>query len=107
MSDQSSPSTADIKQSITLFQGQFLTNHVELVVLKLLESLLLVDVGNDTRSVDHSWTKEPRVEVVAPVVVVSDLVLVLGLRVDDDLRDQVGKDVFEKLPVSDISQQKA
>jgi hypothetical protein len=95
--DQRSPSTSNVEHPVALLQVEFLANHVELVVLELLEGLLLVDVGDDTGSVDHSGSQEPRVKVVASVVVVSDLVLVLALRVDDDLGDQVGEDVFEQL----------
>ena len=97
MSDKGSPSTTDIKQSITLLQGQLLADHVELVVLQLRPIIYCVDKGDYTTSVDHSWSQEPRVDVVASVVVVPDLVLVLALRVDEDLGNKVGEDVFEEL----------
>jgi hypothetical protein len=42
----------------------------------LLEGLLLVDIRNDTGGVDHTWAQEPAVEVIASVVVVTDLLLI-------------------------------
>jgi len=95
--DKRSPTASNVEQSVALLERELLAYHVELVVLQFLESLHPVDVGDDTRGVDHSWPKEPRVEVVASVVVVSDLVLILGLRVDDHLGNEVSEDVFEQL----------
>jgi hypothetical protein len=44
--------------------------------LKLLQRLFFVDIGYDARGVDHAWTKEPAVEVVATVIVVTNLLLI-------------------------------
>jgi hypothetical protein len=48
--------------------------------LQLFEGLFLVDVGDYTRCVDHSWAQEPSVEVVTAVVVVSNLLLICKKR---------------------------
>ena len=97
MGNERSPSTSNVEQTVTLLESKLLADHVKLIVLQLLERLHLVDVGDHTGGVNHTGSKEPRVKVVASVVVVSDLVFILALRVDDDLRDEVGEDVFEQL----------
>ena len=76
---QSTPTAANVEHLLALLEANLLANNSHLVVLKLLESLLLVNVGDDTGSVDHAWAKEPAVEVVAAVVVVSDLLLVWNM----------------------------
>lgn len=73
---KSSPSAADVEHSLALLEIDLLADNGELVVLKLLKGLLLVDVGDDTRGVDHTWAKEPAVEVIASVVMVADLLLI-------------------------------
>ena len=73
---KSSPSAADVKHSLALLKIDLLADNGELVVLKLLKGLLLVDVGDDTRGIDHARAKEPAVEVVASVVMVTDLLLI-------------------------------
>lgn len=73
---KSTPTTANIKHRVTLVEANLLANDSKLVVLELLKSLLAVDVGDDTRSVDHAGAKEPAVEVITTVVVVTDLLLV-------------------------------
>jgi hypothetical protein len=70
------PTAADVEHPLALLQADLLANNGHLVVLELLERLLLVDVGDDTRGVDHAWAEEPAVEVVTAVVVVADLLLV-------------------------------
>jgi hypothetical protein len=99
-SSQCSPSTADIQHAVPLLQVELLADHRELVVLQLLEGLLAGNVRNDTGSVDHARSEEPRVKVVPSVIVVSDLLLVLGTRVEEDVRDEVDKDVSEELDIS-------
>ena len=79
------PTTADVEHLLTGLEADFLADNGKLVVLKLLERFLSVDVGDDTRSVDHTRAKEPSVEVVTTVVVVADLLLVLGTSVHDHL----------------------
>jgi hypothetical protein len=61
---------------------------------------LAVNVLDHARSVDHARAEEPRVKVVAAVIVVADLLLVLRARVEDDVGDEVGKDELEELRVS-------
>lgn len=84
-SSESSPATANIENLLALLESGLLTDDSQLVVLHLFEGLGLVDVGDDTGGVDHSGAKEPGVEVISSVVVFSDLLLVLGLGVEDDL----------------------
>lgn len=95
-----SPSTSNVQHPVALLQSELLTDHVELVVLELLEGLHTVDIGDDTGCVNHTWAKEPRIEVVSSVVVITDLVLILSLRVVDNLGNEVGEDVFEQLEMS-------
>lgn len=78
---KSTPATANVEHGIALVKTDLLTDHSKLVVLELLKSLLAVDVGDDTRSVDHTRTKEPAVEVITTVVVVTDLLLICGMSV--------------------------
>lgn len=74
---ESAPATADVEHLVTGLDIDLLAHNGQLVVLELLQGLLLVDVGNDARGVDHTRTKEPAIEVVTTVVVVSDLLLIL------------------------------
>ena len=73
---QGAPAAADIKQGLALLETDLLADDGELVVLELLQRLLLLDVRDDTRGVDHARAKEPTVEVVAAVVVVTNLLLI-------------------------------
>ena len=71
-----SPTTTEIQHPFTRLQADLAADGLELVVLKFLESLLLVGVRDKTGSVDHAWAQEPSVEVVTAVVVVTDLFLI-------------------------------
>lgn len=73
---KSTPTTAQVKDLVARLNANLLANNSQLVVLELLKGLLLVDVADDTRGIDHAGAKEPSVEVVAAVVVVTDLLLV-------------------------------
>lgn len=75
-SSKSSPTTADVEEALALLEVDLLANDGHLVVLELLESLLLGNVGDDTRGVDHTRAQEPAVEVITAVVVIADLLLV-------------------------------
>lgn len=97
VSNQGSPTTANVQESVTFLEVELFTDHVELVVLQLFKRFLSVDIGDDTAGVNHSRSQEPRVKVVSSVVVVSDLIFILALRVNDDFGDEVGEDVFEQL----------
>lgn len=97
---QCSPSAPNIQHPVPLLQVELLADHGELVVLQLLEGLLAGDIGDDAGSVDHAGSKEPRVKVVSSVIVVSDLLLVLGARVEEDVGNEVDKDIFEELDIS-------
>jgi hypothetical protein len=54
--DEGTPTTTNVQQPVLLLQGQLLADESELVVLKLLERLLLVDVADDTGSVNPEQT---------------------------------------------------
>lgn len=92
------PSTANIKKGIFRLEFELMTNESKLVILELLEGFLLVFVGYNARGIDHSWTEEPGVEVIASVVVVSNLGLVLSRGMDKDIGDELGEDLVEELP---------
>lgn len=93
---ESAPTTAEIEHAITSLETNLLADNGQLVVLQLLKGLFLVDVGDDTRSVDHARAEEPRVEVVATVVVVTDLLLVLRTSVHDNLGHHASKEEPEE-----------
>jgi len=93
---ESAPATAEVEHAITSLESNLLADNGQLVVLQFLKSLFLVDVGNDTRSVDHARTKEPGVEVVTAVVVVADLLLILRTSVHDDLGHHTSKEEPEE-----------
>lgn len=82
---KSTPTAAEIEHALASLEGNLLTDDGQLVVLELFKRLFLVDVRDDTGSVDHAGTEEPAVEVVTAVVVVADLLLVLGASVHDNL----------------------
>lgn len=73
---KSAPTASKVEEPLALLQTNLLTDNSQLVVLELLETLLLVDIGDDTRSVDHARAKEPGVKVITTVVVVTNLLLV-------------------------------
>lgn len=73
---KSTPAAANIQEGLALFETDLLAHNGQLVVLELLEALLLVDIRNDTRGVNHARTQEPSVEIITAVVVVTDLLLV-------------------------------
>lgn len=93
---ESTPAAADIEEGFTRFQGDFLADDAEFVVLELFEGFFLVDVGDYARGVDHAGAEEPAVEIVAAVIVVSDLFFILGARVPNDFRDHTGEEEFEE-----------
>lgn len=93
------PTTANVQHMVTLLQVEFFTHKSELVVLEFFKSFLAANIGHDTPSVDHTRTEEPRVKVIATVVVVTNLVFILGLRMEDDVGNKLGKNVFEQLKV--------
>jgi len=76
---ESAPSAAKVEHTITILEINFLANDLEFVVLELFERFLLVDVGNNTRSVDHAWAQEPAVEVITAIIMVTNLLFVYCL----------------------------
>lgn len=75
-SGQGTPAAANVKHLLALLEANLFADNSHLVVLELFESLLTVDVRDDTGSVNHTRAKEPAVEVVTTVVVIADLFLV-------------------------------
>lgn len=73
---QGTPATAKVENGVARLKTNLLANNGKLVVLELLKSLLSVDVTDQTGGVDHARAQEPSVEVVASVVVVTDLFLI-------------------------------
>jgi hypothetical protein len=73
---QSSPAASNIKHALVLLKVNLLANDGKLVILELLKGLLLGDVGNNARGVNHTWAKEPPIEIIASVIVISDLLLI-------------------------------
>lgn len=73
---QSAPTAADVEHALTRLEADLLADNGHLVVLELLEGLFLLDVADDTAGVDHARAKEPAVEVVTSIVVVTNLLLV-------------------------------
>jgi len=71
-----SPSATDIQHLFVLLESNFLADNGHLVILQLFEGFLLVNIGNDTGCVDHAWAKEPSIEIITAVVVVTDLLLI-------------------------------
>lgn len=76
---EGTPTAAKIKDLVTGLNTDLLTNDGQLVILQFFESLLLVDVTNDTGSVDHAGAKEPSIEVITTVVVVADLLFIYSI----------------------------
>ena len=74
------PAATDVQKGLSLLESELLTDDGHLIILHLLERLLACGVGADTARVDHAGSKEPRVVVVAAVVVGADLLLVLLAR---------------------------
>lgn len=74
---QGSPATAKVENGVARLKTNLLANNGKLVVLEFLKSLFSVDVTDQTGCVDHARTQEPSVEVVASVVMVTDLFLIL------------------------------
>lgn len=90
------PAAPDVEHGVARLQADLLTDDGQLVVLQLLERLLLIDVGDHARGVDHAWTQEPAIEVVTAVVVVADLLLILRAGVHDHFRHHASKEEPEE-----------
>lgn len=65
------PATANIQESLALLETDLLAHDSQLVVLELLKALLSVDVGDNSRGVDHTGAQEPGVKIVSTVIMVS------------------------------------
>lgn len=73
---EGSPAAAKIEDLVTGLDANLLTNNSQLVVLELLKGLLPVDVTDNTRGVDHAGAKEPSIEVITSVIVITNLLLI-------------------------------
>lgn len=73
---QSTPATAKVQNRVARLKTDLLANNGKLVVLQLLESFFPVDVTDHTGGINHTGTQEPSVEVIASVVVITDLLLI-------------------------------
>lgn len=94
---QGTPATTDVQHSLAFLELNLLADDGHLVILHLLEGLLLLGVGDDTGSVDHARAEEPGVVVVTAVVVGTDLGIVLGLGVEEDVNEESAHDELEQL----------
>jgi hypothetical protein len=73
---QGTPPTANIQKALTFLQANLLAYDGKLIVLELFKSLLFVDIGDNARRVDHAGAKEPAVEIIATIIVITNLLLV-------------------------------
>lgn len=93
------PAAANIQESLALLEADLLAYNSQLVVLELLKALLGVDVGDDSRGVDHTGAQEPGIEIVPPVIVFSNLFLVcLRFNISTDVNRQGGVRSGQNLP---------
>lgn len=94
---EGAPSAANVEHGVALLESNLLADDGHLVVLHLLERLLAGRVRDDARSVNHARAEEPRVMVVAAVVVGTHLVLVLRARVEEHRGAKVEEDGLEQV----------
>ena len=73
---EGAPSAANVEHALPALEPNLLAHDAQLVILQLLQAFFLGDVRDDAGGVDHARTQEPAVEVVAAVVVVTDLLFV-------------------------------
>ena len=73
------PAAANVKKCFPLLETNFLADHSHFVILKLFEAFFAVDVRDDTGCINHAWAEEPSVEIIATVIVISDLLFVYRL----------------------------
>lgn len=70
------PAAADVEKALARLEVNLFAHNSQLVVLELLEGLLRFDVRDDTRGVNHAGTKEPAVEVITAVVMITNLLFI-------------------------------
>lgn len=83
-----SPSATNIEKLLTWLEVDFLADDGKFVVLELFESLLLVGIRNNTRSIDHTWAEEPSVEVITSVIMIADLLLICKVSISEALNSR-------------------
>lgn len=116
VSSKGSPSAANVEQSVLRLEFELVADESELVVLELFEGFLAVDIVDHASSINHARSQEPEfrreheiehatdhassplVKVIASVVVVTNLLLILGRRVPDDVGNQNSDDILEQRP---------
>jgi hypothetical protein len=87
--DECTPAATDVEETVTLLEVKLLRYEVKLLVLSCLE--IFVTGLEEGRRIDHAIAKECAEKVIAAVVVIANDALVLRLRVDHDLRDELGQ----------------
>lgn len=97
-SSEGSPATANVEHGLALLETDLLAHNGHLVILHLLEGLLTGGIRNDTGRVDHAWSQEPCVVVIAAVVVGAHLLVVLGAVVENHIRREGEEDIVEQVP---------
>lgn len=73
---KSTPAATKIKDRVARLEANLLAHHRKFVVLQLLKRLFPVNIADQTGGINHAGPQEPSVEVVTPVVVVTDLLLI-------------------------------
>lgn len=91
VSRERTPAATDVEEAFAGLERDFLAHHPHFVVLECFEGLFGGNVADDAGGVDHAGAKEPRVEVVATVVVVPDLLFVLAACVHEHFGDRAGQ----------------
>src|SRR5262247_2883746 len=74
---QRAPAAADVEQPLAGFQPQLAADHLQLVLLHLVD--VVVPVGAVAAGVDHLAVEPERVERIGDVVVVGDILFILIL----------------------------
>ena len=70
------PSAPDVEERFTGLEPDLFADNRQLIVLELFEGFFDGGVGDQAGGVNHAWTKEPAVEVVTAVVMITDLFFV-------------------------------
>lgn len=94
---QGTPAAANVQHGLAFLEADLLANNGHLVILQFLEGFFTIGVGDDSGGVDHARAKEPGVVVVTPIVVRTDLFLVLGLGVEEHIDKEGADDELEQV----------
>lgn len=94
---QSTPAAANVQHGLAFLEADLLANNSHLVILQFLQGFFTIGVGDDSGGVDHARAEEPGVVVVTPVVVGTDLLLILGLGVEKHIDEEGADDELEQV----------